>query len=238
MLVQSKHNPHLPPWLQDVPLPPRPPGVDQPASGSSLFAGLPEWLRDEDVATPSNTSEQLSSTPEPLHPEPGWLPVSDQMVDLPSDTTAPPEVSPPSWLQSLRETIVPPEQEPEYEPSSSTFAGEPGDALQTGSSVGDDRESPSWLIGEQFDRFPDEAPKQPADSDLPLLSGAADEPAEPMELPAWLRELPVDDASPALPSSQTASRGEELPAWLRQIDEPSTTASPEVPAGDLPDWLR
>jgi hypothetical protein len=275
---QSKRNPHLPPWLQDVPLPPRPPDVDQPASGAPLFAGLPEWLRDEDEAPPPPTPDWLSQTPEPSHPEPDWLPVPDQTVHPPTETTAPLEVSPPSWLQSLRETIVPPEEEAGAEPTPFTFTGEPGEVPQTGSSSaevevpswligeqptgsgsgkdveapswligeqptrsggGEDVEAPSWLIGEQLDRGFDESAEQPADSAFPPASGAVDESIEPVDLPAWLRELPIDNAAQASPSPQTASRGEELPAWLRQ-DEPSTTALPEDArsAGDLPDWLR
>jgi hypothetical protein len=257
VVSQSKRNPHLPPWLQDVPLPPRPPDVDQPASGAPLFAGLPEWLRDEDEAPPPPTPDWLSQTPEPSHPEPDWLPVPDQTVHPPTETTAPPEVSPPSWLQSLRETIVPPEEEAGAEPTPFTFAGEPGDVPQTGtgsdieapswligeqptrSDGGEDVEAPSWLIGEQLDHGSDESPEQPAGSTFPPASGAVDESIEPVDLPAWLRELPIDNAAQASPSPQTASRGEELPAWLRQ-DEPSTTALPEDArsAGDLPDWLR
>ncbi len=256
-MSQSKRNPHLPPWLQDVPLPPKPPDVDQPASGDPLFAGLPEWLRDEDEAPPSATPDWLSQTPEPSHPEPDWLPVPDQTVHPSTETTAPPEVSPPSWLQSLRATIVPPEEEAGTEPPPFTFAGEPGDVPQTGtgsdieapswligeqptrSDGGEDVEAPSWLIGEQLDHGSDESPEQPAGSTFPPASGAVDESIEPVDLPAWLRELPIDNAAQASPSPQTASRGEELPAWLRQ-DEPSTTALPEDArsAGDLPDWLR
>jgi hypothetical protein len=277
VVSQSKRNPHLPPWLQDVPLPPRPPDVDQPASGAPLFAGLPEWLRDEDEAPPPPTPDWLSQTPEPSHPEPDWLPVPDQTVHPPTETTAPLEVSPPSWLQSLRETIVPPEEEAGAEPTPFTFTGEPGEVPQTGSSSaevevpswligeqptgsgsgkdveapswligeqptrsggGEDVEAPSWLIGEQLDRGFDESAEQPADSAFPPASGAVDESVESVDLPAWLRELPVDNASQASPAPQTASRGEELPAWLRQ-DEP-TTASPEDSrsAGDLPNWLR
>jgi hypothetical protein len=257
VVSQSKRNPHLPPWLQDVPLPPRPPDVDQPASGAPLFAGLPEWLRDEDEAPPPPTPDWLSQTPEPSHPEPDWLPVPDQTVHPSTETTAPPEVSPPSWLQSLRATIVPPEEEAGTEPPPFTFAGEPGDVPQTGtgsdieapswligeqptrSDGGEDVEAPSWLIGEQLDHGSDESPEQPAGSTFPPASGAVDESIEPVDLPAWLRELPIDNAAQASPSPQTASRGEELPAWLRQ-DEPSTTALPEDArsAGDLPDWLR
>jgi hypothetical protein len=257
VVSQSKRNPHLPPWLQDVPLPPKPPDVDQPASGDPLFAGLPEWLRDEDEAPPSATPDWLSQTPEPSHPEPDWLPVPDQTVHPSTETTAPPEVSPPSWLQSLRATIVPPEEEAGAEPTPFTFAGEPGDVPQTGtgsdieapswligeqptrSDGGEDVEAPSWLIGEQLDHGSDESPEQPAGSTFPPASGAVDESIEPVDLPAWLRELPIDNAAQASPSPQTASRGEELPAWLRQ-DEPSTTALPEDArsAGDLPDWLR
>jgi hypothetical protein len=257
VVSQSKRNPHLPPWLQDVPLPPKPPDVDQPASGAPLFAGLPEWLRDEDEAPPSATPDWLSQTPEPSHPEPDWLPVPDQTVHPSTETTAPPEISPPSWLQSLRATIVPPEEEAGAEPPPFTFAGEPGGVPQTGtgsdieapswligeqptrSDGGEDVEAPSWLIGEQLDHGSDESPEQPAGSTFPPASGAVDESIEPVDLPAWLRELPIDNAAQASPSPQTASRGEELPAWLRQ-DEPSTTALPEDArsAGDLPDWLR
>ena len=255
-MSQSKRNPHLPPWLQDVPLPPRPPDVDQPAGDAPLFAGLPEWLRDEDETPPSTTPDWLSQTPESPHPEPDWLPVPNQTAHLPSETTAPPEVSLPSWLQSLRETIVPPEEEAGAEPTPFTFTGEPGEVPQTGSSSaevevpswligeqptgsGGEMEVPSWLIGEQLDRGSHESAEQPASSAFPPSSDAADEPVEPVNLPAWLRELPVDNASQSSPSPQTASHGEELPAWLRQ-DEPSITASPEDSrsAGDLPDWLR
>ncbi len=237
VLSQSKRNPHLPPWLQDVPLPPRPPDVDQPAGGAPLFAGLPEWLRDEDEAPPSFTPDWLSQTAEPPHPEPDWLTVPDQTLQPPTETTAPPEASPPSWLQSLRDSIVLPEEEAGHEPLPFAFAGEPEDAPQTGSSS--DAEVPSWLISEQPDHGSNQPPEQPADSAFPLASDAAGEPVESVHLPDWLRELPIDNVSQASPSPQTTSQGEELPAWLLR-DEPSITASPEgsQSAGNLPDWLR
>jgi len=261
---QSKRNPHLPPWLQDVPLPPRPPDVDQLAGNAPLFAGLPEWLRDEDEAPPPATPDWLVQTPDLSHPEPDWLPVPDQTVHPPTETTAPPEVSPPSWLQSLRATIVPPAEEVGAEPTPFTFADEPGDVPQTGSGSdieapswligeqptgsgsGEDVEAPSWLIGGPLDHGSDESPEQHVDSAFPPASGTADEPVEPVDLPAWLRELPVDNASQASPAPQTASRGEELPAWLRDIaaQPPAPPAAPSAPgaepappAGDLPDWL-
>ncbi len=263
-MSQSKRNPHLPPWLQDVPLPPRPPDVDQLAGSAPLFAGLPEWLRDEDEAPPPATPDWLVQTPELSHPEPDWLPVPDQTVHPPTEMTAPPEVSPPSWLQSLRATIVPPEEEAGAEPTPFTFADEPGDVPQTGSGSdieapswligeqptrsgsGEDVEAPSWLIGGPLDHGSDESPEQHVDSAFPPASGTADEPVEPVDLPAWLRELPVDNASQASPAPQTASRGEELPAWLRDIaaQPPAPPAAPSAPgaetappAGDLPDWL-
>ncbi|WP_448544422.1 hypothetical protein [Roseiflexus sp.] len=263
-MSQSKRNPHLPPWLQDVPLPPRPPDVDQLAGNAPLFAGLPEWLRDEDEAPPPATPDWLVQTPELSHPEPDWLPVPDQTVHPPTETTAPPEVSPPSWLQSLRATIVPPAEEAGAEPTPFTFADEPGDVPQTGSGSdieapswligeqptgsgsGEDVEAPSWLIGGPLDHGSDESPEQHVDSAFPPASGTADEPVEPVDLPAWLRELPVDNASQASPAPQTASRGEELPAWLRDIaaQPPAPPAAPSAPgaepappAGDLPDWL-
>ncbi len=263
-MSQSKRNPHLPPWLQDVPLPPRPPDVDQLAGSAPLFAGLPEWLRDEDEAPPPVTPDWLVQTPELSHPEPDWLPVPDQTVHPPTETTAPPEVSPPSWLQSLRATIVPPAEEAGAEPTPFTFADEPGDVPQTGSGSdieapswligeqptgsgsGEDVEAPSWLIGGPLDHGSDESPEQHVDSAFPPASGTADEPVEPVDLPAWLRELPVDNASQASPALQTASRGEELPAWLRDIaaQPPAPPAAPSapgaepaLPAGDLPDWL-
>lgn len=263
-MSQSKRNPHLPPWLQDVPLPPRPPDVDQLAGNAPLFAGLPEWLRDEDEAPPPATPDWLVQTPDLSHPEPDWLPVPDQTVHPPTETTAPPEVSPPSWLQSLRATIVPPAEEVGAEPTPFTFADEPGDVPQTGSGSdieapswligeqptgsgsGEDVEAPSWLIGGPLDHGSDESPEQHVDSAFPPASGTADEPVEPVDLPAWLRELPVDNASQASPAPQTASRGEELPAWLRDIaaQPPAPPAAPSAPgaepappAGDLPDWL-
>jgi hypothetical protein len=251
VVSQSKRNPHLPPWLQDVPLPPRPPDVDQLAGNAPLFAGLPEWLRDEDEAPPPPTPDWLVQTPEPSHPEPDWLPVPDQTVHPPTETTAPPEVSPPSWLQSLRATIVPPAEEAGAEPTPFTFADEPGDVPQTGS--GSDIEAPSWLIGEQPTGSGSdiEAPSWLI-GEQPTGSGSG----EDVEAPSWLIGGPLDhgsDESPEQhvdsafpPASGTADEPVEpvdLPAWLREL--PVDNASQASPAPqtasrgeELPAWLR
>lgn len=256
MLSRSDRNPNLPPWLQDVPLPPKPPEPGQEMSGAPLFSGLPEWLRDEDETDQPATPSWLSPAPDSSESDesvPEWLPASDTPATI-LDTSAAAEASPPSWLQSLRESIVPPEAagseaipaEPEPFPSAGATDASAGirDAESQPGLPSDstELEVPQWLIDERLEHHADEAPARHvevnASSASPSHASVGPESSEQVDLPAWLRELPVtDEVEPQSPSASAEVRGEDLPAWLRDI----AAAPPEpsaAPASELPDWLR
>ncbi|MDW8233106.1 MAG: hypothetical protein RMJ54_10020 [Roseiflexaceae bacterium] len=267
-MSRSDRNPHLPPWLQDVPLPPKPSEPGQDVSGAPLFSGLPEWLRDEDETDQSPTPSWLipaPDTPESDVSAPAWAPdTSTTTFDVPAAA----ETSPPSWLQSLRESLVTPEamgpEEKLAEPEPFTFASasdadaEISDAGFHSGSPADSSEAkgPSWLVDERFEQRAEETPALNASSALPAWPGIGpDESTEPVDLPAWLRELPVADDAEQKPSLASSSEihSEDLPDWLRDLaaappkppaapPEPPSgrpAGSPHLPpASDLPDWLR
>ncbi|MDW8213463.1 MAG: hypothetical protein RMJ55_07895 [Roseiflexaceae bacterium] len=256
-MSRSDRNPNLPPWLQGVPLPPKPPEPVQEMSGAPLFSGLPEWLRDEDETDQPATPSWLSPAPDSSESDesaPEWLPASDTSATI-LDTSAAAEASPPSWLQSLRESIVPPEAagseaipaEPEPFPSAGATDASAGirDAESQPGSPSDstELEVPPWLVDERIERHADEAPARHVEVNASSASPSRasvgpDESSEQVDLPAWLRELPVaDEVEPQSPSASAEVRGEDLPAWLRDI----AAAPPEpsaAPASELPDWLR
>lgn len=257
-MSQSKRNPNLPPWLQDVPLPPQPPAP----GGTPLFSGLPEWLRDEDeaevapAATPADVPSWLHPTPEPLdtgQPAPDWFSETGPVAPQPTTPGAVPsdEPAPPSWLQSLRATITP-DVAPEAAEEASGLvpfsleevtgaAPQPESPLAGGAAA----ELPSWLAetgaGDLAGDHPPVAGAAPRAGEGPMESwlDTVAEPEQPADLPPWLRELPAAEpaATPTPPLPQVGA--EELPAWLRNVapaEPPAPPAGP--PASDLPEWLR
>lgn len=240
-LSRSNRNPHLPPWLQDVPLPPKPLEPGQDTGDTPLFSGLPEWLRDEDeteqATTPSWLRPAPGITPADDASAPPWTPVSDQPQIAPFDVSA----SPPSWLQSQHTSTVTPDT-PESDDTASvpaplTGVSDAGLESRLSASSGE-MDTPPWLADERLDQHADESLAGRAEAhtsgDLPSWSGGiVDESSEAVDLPAWLRELPVTDSTLQMPPSASAA-----PPSGRHTGSPLPPAAPETPAGDLPDWLR
>ncbi|ABU58302.1 hypothetical protein [Roseiflexus castenholzii] len=256
-MIWSNRNPYLPPWLQDVPLPPKPPAPEQEDTGDApLFSGLPEWLRDEDETDQATTPSWLRPAPDTLGEEastPARTPGSEPAPIAPFAPPAPSEASPPSWLQSLRDSIVMPdtpesdETASESAPWTSTEASDIG--LPSGLSTGrGEMEAPPWLANERPEHHADASPDRSVEAhtgrDRPSWSGDAGEEQNEVDLPAWLRELPVTDDMSQTPLPASKARSENLPDWLRDVaaappEPPSAppSAAP-APTGDLPDWLR
>ena len=252
---------HLPPWLRNLPLPPR------PASGTT-----PDWLHD---VVPSVSSAQ--TTPEPVDNTPDWLrELQSEIGAAPTGDTSLPGVSPhrddndtPDWLRdvdtsepnattrpapfgatnwlhslsSSSDSTDAPEPEPKPEPPSTT----------TTSRIRMPVGATDWLrsIGQESDPA-DPKPPQPSLSEMiDVKSG----------VPDWLRDVssaeiesisssaPVADDPP--PPSQKVF--DPLSSnWL--TDEPAGTqddrtvlanwadnasAQAETIAADgVPDWLR
>ncbi|HJZ49159.1 MAG TPA: hypothetical protein VKE41_18405, partial [Roseiflexaceae bacterium] len=109
----TNENTNLPPWLRDVPLPPRPRGAQERAgadtSGSAAPASpppnesLPGWLRDSSADTAGPAIET-----------PGW-------ADSPAQTPAPPlagdQAALPDWLRDTQSSMpasAPSEQLPSW----------------------------------------------------------------------------------------------------------------------------
>jgi len=258
-LSQSKRNPNLPPWLQDVPLPPQPPAT----GGAPLFSGLPEWLRDEDeaeiapAAAAADVPSWLHPTPEPPdsgQPAPDWFSATGPAAPpqpVPPGVVPSDEPAPPSWLQSLRATITP-DVEPEAAEEASgltpfSLDDVTGAAAQPESPLTEGAETafPSWLAetgaGDRAGDQPPVTDAAPLASEGPMESwlDTVAEPEQPADLPSWLRELPATEpaAAPAPPVPQAGA--EELPAWLRNVAPAEPPASPaEAPTSDLPEWLR
>ena len=256
-MIRSNRNPYLPPWLQDVPLPPKPPTPEQEDTGDApLFSGLPEWLRDEDETDQATAPSWLRPAPDTLEEEASMLartPGSEPAPIAPFAPSAPSEASPPSWLQSLRDSIVIPdtpesdETASESAPWTSTEASDIG--LPSGLSTGSgEMEAPPWLANERPEQHADAPPDRDVEAhtgrDRPSWSGDAGEEPNEVDLPAWLRELPVADDTSQTPLPASKARSENLPDWLRDIaaapPEPPSAPPPAAPAptGDLPDWLR
>jgi hypothetical protein len=215
-------NNNLPPWLRDVPLPPRPPNLDDRATPAQPgtprpTVQLPAWTeaapaeagQTAPATPPADTPDWLSGEPQPSTLAgtgdqsglPDWLRDS-QANQAPSSGAAEPL---PSWLHDTAGTSAAPEQPAAEQPPASA-AGEV--AL------------PDWLRESQRDA-PAAAPEQLPDW-LRDMAGDAPIPEEPKttgEPTIWPQEQP-DDASPA--------ESEHIPDWLRE-QTPNAPPSPTQP---------
>ena len=220
----SDDNKNLPPWLRDVPLPPRPQTGTPPEPASAAppaAAALPEWLRDLGDDTPAPTTpEPASTTPTAL---PNWLSAApaatppagaaqlpDWLHDLaddgapaaPAAPTPSADLSPsalPAWLQDTQQSSPPSSSPSEPEPP----ANDAPDA--------DDAVIPDWLKG--------------LSADIP--ADAVSETAE------WLSAPPGPADTPILPPSDAAA----LPSWLGDPGSADTPTLPPSDAAALPSWL-
>ena len=224
-------NQNLPPWLRDVPLPPRPrasepapqnaalpPAADSAADTVPADA-LPDWLRD--------TASQAASTPSPAAPPAG------------------PQEALPDWLREFDPTAPsaqPPGAAPAQAAPSQSPDGLPDWLQDLGTSSAAPRASddaaradlPDWLREVQeaapptyspAPAAPPEPPAPPSENLPGWLADLTDSPAgdEPAAAPDWM-----NTAGPATPRAPE----DALPGWL----QPET---PTPPASDmaLPGWL-
>jgi len=223
----SDENKNLPPWLRDVPLPPRPRSMDEPAASAASSAppaptgppssvSLPNWLRDSSAAEPTA----------PLDAG-GWM-------DSPAQTPAPAETSEQTTLPDwLRDTAPASHAGAEQMPSwLSDLAGTDAPALEPPPvlipAVPPQPKSnlPDWLRDTQRDAVP------PSDAEqLPPWLAESDETprdAEPpaSDPPSWLSDLDVESPITAEPSA--------TPDWL---SSPSDAPPPASADTGMPDWL-
>ncbi|MEI6776697.1 MAG: hypothetical protein WCK70_07330 [Chloroflexales bacterium] len=252
---------HLPPWLRNLPLPPR------PASGTT-----PDWLHD---VVPSVSPTK--TTPEPVDNTPDWLrELQSEIGAAPTGDTSLPGVSPhrddsdtPDWLRDV-ETSEPtaptrpapfgatnwlhglssssdsadvPEPEPKPEPPSTTTTSRNKIKMPVGAT--------DWLrsIGQESDPA-DVKPPQPSLSEMiDVKSG----------VPDWLRDVssaeiesisssePVADEPPSqkvfdpLSSSwltdEPAGTQDDRTVLANWADDASAQAE-TIAADGVPDWLR
>ena len=219
---------HLPPWLRNLPLPPRPTGHDEPAPSPSVEAeaDLPEWLRDlrREVSDDARTGAAEA---------PDWLQNIDQPAPpLPAEP-APrtPPLGATSWLSGLGRD----------EPGTPAEPAPAGDQPTTSSRIRTPKGATDWLrsIGADLDD-----PSEP-------LSGPISEPLDPAGVPDWLRDLNADEVARAVEGELPAPREHEwtgnLAAETSSADA-STVPAQRTPSAPIsqsseslleePDWLR
>jgi hypothetical protein len=229
----SDENKNLPPWLHDVPLPPRPRGADERAvsaasSGATIPVGppsdasLPDWLHDSSTTEPASAPDAPSWMDSPAQaPTPAQTSEQAALPDWLRDAEpdSPPSAGAeqlPSWLSDLVGTDAPVQELP----PAPTPAPLPAVPPQPESGL------PDWLRDTQRDVVPPGGAEQ-----LPSWLAEPDEPPIGAELPAgespaWLSGL---DTEPPVPAEPTA-----VPDWLTSAND----ATPPAPADTgVPDWL-
>ncbi len=244
----SDEHKNLPPWLRDVPLPPRPRGADEPAAsaapsapivpvGPPSSASLPDWLRDSSAAEPASAPDAPSWMDSPAQPpmpaqtsEQAALP--DWLRDAqPAQSSSAGAEQLPSWLSDLAGTDAP-AQEPPPAPL-------PAAPLQPESSL------PDWLRDTQRNATPPAGAEQ-----LPSWLAESNETPSGAELPAgdspaWLSDLGTESPAAAVePQNSAALHGSAndatppaptdtgVPDWLSAESAPAA-AEPTA----VPDWL-
>jgi len=227
-----KDNNDLPPWLRDVPLPPRPRGLDehaapaQPAPPGPVVEP-PAWLgavpaeagQAAPATPPADTPDWLGGESQPPTPAgtrnqsdlPDWL--RDSQANQPASSGSTEQL--PSWLQDITGTAAAPEP-----PSPDLPAAGPTSEANL----------PNWLRESQGDA-PTAASEQLPDwlRDMAGDTPIQEEPAFSGEPTTWPQEQPTD-AGPA--------EGEHIPDWLRDQhpDVPPPATQPGVfddPFADL-----
>ncbi|NJN15362.1 MAG: hypothetical protein HC822_03235 [Oscillochloris sp.] len=241
---------HLPPWLRNLPLPPKPAAADAPVAppagaAAPASSDTPDWLRDleQEVEQPSSDAAAAASgdtdTPDwlrDLAQEAEQMPPSDSDSALRSASFGATD-----WLRSIgAEGSDTPEQpetpEPPAEPPPTTTS-------RIRMPVG----ATDWLrsIGQETD-----LDEELAASDQEFSGGDEPEP----EVPDWLHDVTPEELISTSEAEQMASREPDdpnVPDWLRDspIDraDQSTVAADLEPApleetiaasDDVPDWLR
>ncbi|MEO7912728.1 MAG: hypothetical protein ABIV47_24010 [Roseiflexaceae bacterium] len=253
----SDENKNLPPWLRDVPLPPRPRGADEPAAlaassappapaGPPSSASLPDWLRDSSAAEPASPPDVPGWMDRPAQvPVPTQTSEQAALPDWLRDAQPSPNAGAeqlPSWLSDLAGTDTPASEPPPLTPPPA-----PLPAVQPQSESG----LPDWLRDTQRDAVPssgaEQLPSWLAESDV--TPHDADQPAG--DTPSWLSGLDIESpaaaespaapdwlsgANNALPPTTPAAAADTgVPDWLNSASE----AAPPAPADTgVPDWLN
>ncbi len=222
---------HLPPWLRNLPLPPR------PASAASAADAVPAWLRDIEGA-PTTPPPSAAAAP------PDWLPAAEA---APAGGAAADDV--PDWLRDLQGELASTAELTAPEPAASDeevpdwlreIAAEPAPKPEP-QAARPERPAPpgatSWLKGLASDTPPaDESAPPPAEpttttSRIRMPVGATD----------WLRSIGQETESSAQESADEPSEPEPpadtgesgVPDWLRDVT-PEELAS--AVAADVPDY--
>ena len=209
----SDENNNLPPWLRDVPLPPRPRGADDPPlrpqqarrlrrPDPPSSAGLPDWLRDSSAAEPASASDA-----------PGWM---DSPAQAPTPAQTSEQAALPDWLRDSQPAAAPSagaEQVPSWlsdlagtDTPAQESSPEPPPALLPAVPPQSDSSLPDWLRDTQRDARP---------------------PSGGEQLPSWLAESNQTPSSADLPAGKS-------PAWLSGLETETPDAA--KPSAE-PDWL-
>ena len=230
---------HLPPWLRNVPLPPRPAGY---AADDEEQEAAPTWLRE----LQEEVDERPSSAPPQAFGATSWLQslsqaeqevqdVDDFLPAEPPIDSQPKHVRMPSgatdWLKSIGE-----ESSPSAEDEQAADAAEAAEAAEAADSV------PEWLrdvspeelerdIASVSESEPREASFEEALPEPDWLP--VDPPAsEKSDAPDWLQD------GDALPSPSSSQADSSIPTWLREIEVPPEMGGGRPPDEEVPDWLR
>jgi len=224
----SDENSNLPPWLRDVPLPPRPRAVDErpvpsaaaPPANPPADEGLPEWLRDTGA-----------DAGEPPQASPSWMD-SPAQVSPPDQTNQPAAL--PEWLRetsSSRPASAGSEQLPEWLRDLAGADAPPPEPIPVPAVPATPRPSeeilPDWLRETQGETSPPDDAGQPPSwlADTVEAASAAEPPAPADETPAWLSGI-ADEPSADQPAT--------VPDWLSSTGDTKTSTPSEA---GTPDWL-
>ena len=247
----SDENSNLPPWLRDVPLPPRPRGAGDLAAAAAASAppapadppssaGLPDWLHDSSAAEPASALDA-----------PGWMD-SPAQAPTPAQTSEHAEL--PDWLRESQPAVAPSagaEQVPSWlsdlagtDTPAQESSPEPPPALLPAVPAQSDSSLPDWLRDSQRDARPpsggEQLPSWLAESNQ--MPSSTDLPAG--ESPAWLGGLETgtpDDAKPSAEPDWLSGASDAVsptdigvPNWL---SDASDAPLQDSNAADIPDWL-
>jgi hypothetical protein len=238
---------HLPPWLRNLPLPPRPASPDVPTAGVA-DTDTPDWLRE--------LQSEIASEPPPATDD-------DWLASL-RDSAAPPAQEPAAddadWLTGLRASAEPPAEQPaadndmdwltglqssaEPPAEQAPAAAESGQESTTNSRIKMPVGATDWLrsIGQDPD-----AKSEP-------LSEAISVPLDESGVPDWLRDLSPEEVSRGVEAEVPESQSRFDPQasdWLTDdvpVPDASTVSADPVDqrqtggetadSGEVPDWLR